>query len=78
LKSTVDGAIDYEVNYFTVVYKPYLELTIDCIWFDNVCMCVVKAMPNCVILSIHTSSLVLLDGVNAPVVEFISPNSKIY
>jgi len=41
-------------------------------------MCVVKAMPNYVILSIHTSSLVLLDGSNTPIIEFIIPHSGIY
>ena len=74
LKSSVDGGVDYEVNYFTKVYKPYLRLTIDCIWFDNVRMCVVEPMPNYVISSIYTSSLVFLDGSNVPIIEFISPN----
>jgi len=37
-------------------------------------MCMVDAMPNYVISSMHTSSLVLLDSGNAPIIEFISPN----
>jgi len=37
-------------------------------------MCVVEAMPNYVISSVHTSSLVLLDSDNAPTIEFISHN----
>jgi len=41
-------------------------------------MCLVEAMPNYVISSILTSSLVLLDGSNAPIIEFISPNVGIY
>jgi len=41
-------------------------------------MCMVEAMSNYVISSIHTSSLVLLDGGNAPIIEFIGPNLEIY
>ena len=41
----------------------------------------VEAMSNYVIFSskssTHTLSLVLLDGGNAPIIEFISPNSEI-
>jgi len=35
-------------------------------------------MPNYVISSIHTSSLLLLDSGNVPIIEFISPNLGIY
>jgi len=41
-------------------------------------MCVVETMLNYVISRTHTSRLVLLDGGNAPIIEFISPNSMIY
>jgi len=41
-------------------------------------MCTVEVMPNYVISSAHTLSLILLDGDNAPIIEFISPNSMIY
>jgi len=37
-------------------------------------MCMVEAMPNYIISSTHTSSLVLLDNNNVPIIEFISPN----
>ena len=63
LKSSVDRHIDYEVNYFTMVYKPYLGLTINCIWFDNVWMCIFEAIPDYVISSTHTSNLVLLGNI---------------
>ena len=78
LKSSVDGGVDYEVNYFAMVYKPYLGLTIDCIRFDNVWMCVIEFKPNYVTSSIHTSSLVLLNSGNAPIIEFINLKSGIY
>ena len=68
----MDGGVDYEV--ITMMYKPYMGLTIDYKRFDNVWMCMVDAMPNYVISSMHTSSLVLLDSGNAPIIEFISPN----
>jgi len=41
-------------------------------------MYIIEAMPNYVISNTHTSSLILLDGGNVPIIEFISPNSGIY
>jgi len=41
-------------------------------------MCMVEAMPNYVISSTYTSSLDLLNGANAPIIEFVNPNSGIY
>jgi len=41
-------------------------------------MCVVEAISNYIISSVHTSSLILLDGGIAPIIDFISPNSGIY
>jgi len=38
----------------------------------------VETMPKYVISSTRTSSLVLLDGGNNSIIEFISPNSGIY
>jgi len=38
----------------------------------------VEAMPNYVISSIYTSSLVILASGNAPIILFINPNLGIY
>jgi len=41
-------------------------------------MCMIEATSNYVISSTYTSSLVLLDGGNAPIIEFLSPTLGIY
>ena len=71
LKSSVDGDVDYMVNFFYYSVKTLCWLTVDYIWIDQVCICMIEAMLNCVIDSTHVSSLVLLDDRNAPIIGFI-------
>jgi len=68
LKSPVDGDADYIVNYFYYSVKNLCWLTVDYIWIDRVCMCMIEAMLNYVIYSTHVSGLVLLDDGNAPII----------
>ena len=68
MKSSVDGDADYIVNYFYYNVKNLFWLTVDYIWIDQVCMCMIEAMLNYVIYSTHVSGLVLLDDGNAPIV----------
>ena len=68
LKSSVDGDADYKVNCFYHSVKTLCWLTVDYLWIDQVCMCIIEAMFNCVIYSTHVSSLVLLDGGNAHII----------
>ena len=62
------GDADYMMNCFYYGVRTLHWLTIDYIWIDRVCMCMIEAMLNCVIYSIHVSSFVLLDGGNAPII----------
>jgi len=68
LKFSVDGDADYMVNCFYDSVKTLCWLTVDYVWIDQVCMCMIEAMLKCVIYSTHVSSLVLLDGSNAPII----------
>ena len=55
-------------NGFYYSVKALCWLTVDYIWMDQVCMCMIEAMLNCVIYSTHVSGLVLLDGGNAHII----------
>ena len=55
------------VNCFYYNVKILCWLTVKYKWIDQVCMCMIEAMFNCIIYSTHVSSLVLLDGGNAPI-----------
>jgi len=48
LKSSMDGGVDYKVNYFAMVYKPYFGLIIPIYYY--------------ITSNIHTSSVILLDN----------------
>ena len=63
----MDGDADYMVNCFYYGVKTLYWLTVNYIWIDQVRMCMIEPMLNCVIYSTHVSSLVLLDGGNAPI-----------
>jgi len=69
MKSSVNGDADHMVNCFYYSVKTLCWLTVDYIWIDQVCTCMIKAILNCVIYSTHVLSLVLLDGGNAPIVR---------
>ena len=56
------------VNFFYYGGKTLHWLTVDYIWIDQVCMCMIEAMLTCVNYSTHVSSLVLLDGSNGPII----------
>ena len=62
------------VNCFYYGVKTLYWLTVDYIWIDQVCMCMIEAMLNCVIYNTHISSLVLLDGGNAPIIGWLDDN----
>jgi len=64
----MDGDTDYMVNCLYHRKKTSCWLTIDYLWIDQVCMCMIEVMRNCVIYSTHVSRLVLLDGSNAPII----------
>ena len=68
LKSSVDGDADYMVNCFYYSVKTLCWLIVDYLWTDQVCMCMIEAVLNCVIYSTHVSSLVLLGDDNAPII----------
>jgi len=68
MKSSVDRDTDYIENCFYYSVKTLCWLTVNYVWIDQVCMCMIEAMFNCVISSTHVSSLVLLDGGNAPII----------
>jgi len=65
----VDEDADYMVNCFYYGVETLYWLTVDYIWIDHVCMCMIEAMLNYVIYSTHVSSLVVLDGGNAPIIR---------
>ena len=54
------------VKCFLYSVKTLCWLTVD--YIDQVCMCMIEAMLNCVIYSTHVSSLALLDDNNAPII----------
>jgi len=68
LKSSVDGDADYMVNCFYYGVKTLYWLTVGYIWIDQVCTCMTEAILNYDSYSTHVSSLVLLDGSNAPII----------
>ena len=59
---------DYMVNCFYYSVKTLCWLTVDYIWIDQVCMCMIEAMLNSVIYSTHVLSFILLDDGNAPII----------
>ena len=67
----MDGDADYMVNSFYYSVKTLCWLTADYIWIDQVCMCMIEAIRNCVIYTTQVSSLILLDDGNAPIIGFI-------
>ena len=71
MKSSMDGDADYMANCFYYSVKALCWLVVDYILIDQVCMCMIEAILNCVIYSTHISSLVLLNGGNAPIIGFI-------
>ena len=59
----MDGDTDYMVNCCYYGVKTLHWLTVDYIWIDQLCMCMIEAMLNCVIYRTHVPSLVLLMAV---------------
>ena len=53
---------------FLLWCKTLYWLTVDFIWIDQVCMCMIEAMLTCVIYGTHVSSLILLDDGNAHII----------
>ena len=64
----MDGNADYIVNCFYYSVKTLCWLTVDYIRIDQVYMCMIEAMLNCIIYSTHVVRLVLLDGNNTPII----------